>query len=141
MATITKTQASGEKLKLALILASGAAYTTSLFLPGILTRTQALHGIYILVNGWLGILQLQLAWYANPAYFLALLLLLLERPKAARIAATLAVVLGLTSFVAREWWFHEGFGTPITGFGSGLYVWLAALVLLALASFSRARTF
>jgi hypothetical protein len=111
----------------------------SLFLPGILTKTKALHGIYILTNGWMGPFVLEFAWYGNPLYFAAAWFILRDRVKLARASASLAVALALTSLFASQWWFNEGYGTDIEKLGLGFYVWLSALGLMLLASILKVR--
>jgi hypothetical protein len=122
-----------------LLTAAAVAYVASLFLPGILTSSQALHGIYILWNGWMGPLVGEFAWYANPLFLLAAWLILRDRVNPARICAFLSLALGLTSFFAKEWWFNEGSGTPIQSLDLGFYVWLLSLTLMAMASLFRTR--
>lgn len=80
------------------------------------------------------------AWLANPAYVATVILIGMRHYSAALIASSMAVLLAATSFFAKQWWFHEGYGTPITALGSGFYIWLAGLVGAWLSAFVAWRT-
>lgn len=118
-------------LRLALLAASVAMYAYSLSLPALLFQHHdALTGGHILAWGWWGILMLQFAWIANPAYAFAVFCYVRTKRTYAAIACVVALFLGLTSFQAQEWWFNEGSGTPILGLGLGFRIWLLSFLIL-----------
>ena len=118
-------------LRLGVLAASLAMYAYSLSLPALLFQHRdALPGGHILAWGWWGILMLQFAWIANPAYAFAVLCYAKRKQAYAAIACVVALFLGLTSFQAQEWWFNEGSGTPILGLGLGFRIWLLSFLIL-----------
>jgi len=111
-----------------------ALYAGSLFLPAILYETQAPSaGLEILLTGALGILAGSIAWFANPAFWLALLMFVLKRYRAARVFASVATGIGLTAIFLTE---MPGASSSkmVAGLGPGFAVWIVGLVLLQVSS-------
>ena len=122
---------SRQHLRWGLLAISVAMYVYSLFLPALLFQhREALPGSHILAWGWWGMLLLEFAWFANPAYIVAILAYKRKNNRLSKQANIAAIVLGLTSFHAKEWWFNEGSGTPIVGLGTGYYVWMLSFCIL-----------
>lgn len=127
--------ASSDKRNYLVVLVSLAVYLGSLFLPVFEFQSHSpVQGFEVLLLGWLGLLALNPAWLANPAFFVSLVLLLIRKYRSASIFSFCAVLLGLASFFAKDWYFDESSGTPITGLGTAFYVWMASLGLLLLGS-------
>ena len=123
-------------IKSALITCTSILFISSLFFPALLFQYQkSLPGFQILAWGWWGILTLDFAWFANPIYLIGLMYLKKEEYVAARYCSAGALVLGASSFSAKEWWFNEGSGTPIMGLGSAFYIWMLSFLLLFIGSF------
>ena len=124
----------------AVLALSVLSFGVSLFLPALLFgREKPLYGAQVLAWGWWGALSWDFAWYANIAYAVAVVSCARGRRKAAIAASAVALVLGLTSFLAREWWFNEGNATPIAGLGPAFYVWLVSFCILLLGYFAMER--
>lgn len=120
-----------KSLRLAVLVISLAMYVYSLSLPALLFQhREALPGAHILAWGWWGILSLQFAWFANPAYAFAVIFYAKNKREHAVALCGGALLLGLTSFLAKEWWFNEGSGTPILALGLGFQVWLLSFLVL-----------
>jgi hypothetical protein len=129
------------KFQIPVLGISIALYLASLLLPAItFAHHEPLSGLHVLAWGWWGLVSFNLAWFANPAYLLAVIGLLCRRYKTAAIASAGACVLGLSSFLAKQWWFNEGSGTPIAGLGAGFYVWMLGLLVLAFGAVIAFRT-
>jgi hypothetical protein len=123
-------------LRWVLLALSLCAYLYALLLPALLFQQHnALMGSHILAWGWWGLFMWQFSWLANPAFIIGVVMFLLKNSQYSKIASGAALGLGFTSYLAKEWWFTEANGTPITGFGSGYYVWLLSFALLMLACF------
>jgi hypothetical protein len=119
-----------------MILASIAAmlYLGSLGLPALLfERHEPLPGYHVLLWGWWGILAGSIAWFANPAIFLAARMFLRGRLRLASVLSLVATLLSATSPYAKEWWFSEAAGTRIIGLGLGFRLWVASFVVSLLA--------
>lgn len=125
-----------QRLPLGLLAISVAMYIYSLFLPALLFQDkEALPGSHILAWGWWGMLLFNLAWFANPAYMVAILAYMRKNNRLSKQASFAAIVLGLTSFYAKEWWFNEGSGTTIAGLRTGFYLWILSFCILLLGCF------
>ncbi|MBD1584732.1 hypothetical protein [Pseudoalteromonas sp. S16_S37] len=117
--------------KLPVLAISAALYLVSLCLPALHFAQQSpLAGYSLLLWGWWGVVTLDLAWFANPLFIIAFVHCYLERYKRAAIYSGVSLVLALSSFTAKQWFFNEGGGTPITGLGIGYYVWIIAIIIL-----------
>ena len=119
-----------------LIFTSILAWVASLVFAALLTRNGPVFGLQLLVGGAFGVLVGQFAWYANPAYFLALYWIVMFKPKQARIASSLSLALALLPLISRRVWLHEGFSTPITGYGIGFMLWLGAIALVCVVTWA-----
>jgi len=116
------------------LVAAVALYATSLALPGLyLEGHDPAYGWDILMRGWFGIAILEIAWISNILFAAALAATLMEKSMAAGCIASAAFLIGLLSLRATTWVFHNA---PITGLGSGFYVWMAAFTILAVGSFA-----
>lgn len=122
---------SREHLRRIFLIISGSIYVCSMPLPALLfERHEPLTGIDILPWGWWGVLMLEFAWFANPAYIAAVLAFASKNNRFSMRACLVSLVLGLASFHAKEWWFNEGSGTKIIGLGAGYYVWMLSFCIL-----------
>ena len=92
-------------------------------------------GLVVLMLGWVGIFQGVLAWFANPAWLVAVILLFRSRFKACAAWAFAAICLALTSYFLNAIAADEGGGEiHIQTMGSGFYVWLLSLLVLLIGS-------
>jgi hypothetical protein len=102
-----------------------------------------MYGLRALVVGWSGIFAGVFAWYANPCWFLSLLLGFFRRPIAAGMLGVSAIVLATFTFgvVGRELPGDEGNVTRTTVIRllPGCYLWMASMAVLPLAAFLRSR--
>ncbi|MBK1853272.1 hypothetical protein FE845_18145 [Marinobacter sp. 1-4A] len=106
-----------------------ALFGLSLLFPALIfEHREPLLGIQVLLSGWWGFLTFDFAWFANIAFFFALSQISRGVYGKALVANIFAIVLGLLSFLADEWWFNEGSGTEIIGLGVGFYIWMAAFI-------------
>lgn len=130
-------------LILRLIVAAliGAVYISSVFLPVFLFEESTMsgfhnpvYGIEVLILGGFGLLAGTFGWFANPLFWLGLVLFACRQFWASAGIGLAAILLALTSLLAKTWWFNEGMGTPIAGFGIGFYVWFSSITLLTIAS-------
>ncbi len=105
-------------------------FSISLFLPIFFTSAEDIYGFWVLVTGWMGLVFLQVAWYANPLNLLALLLVN-DHPRVALLLSLLAITLASCSFIFYE--IPTGVNYEkvfIQEFGSGFYLWFVALILI-----------
>lgn len=124
-------------MRLARWLAAGSLglAVLSLWLPAIEgSGFPTLSGLDVLRRGAPAWRDGVVAWYANPALVIALVLCWLERFRIAFLAALIALALALSSFWAGSLAASFGRSVPAFGFGTGFYVWLAAFVLAPLAA-------
>ncbi|MCO6057233.1 hypothetical protein NG726_11180 [Pseudomonas sp. MOB-449] len=115
------------------LVASLTLYAGSLFLPAIeFVKVKPVFGAEVLAVGWLGVITLRFAWFANPAFVLAAIAFAHKKTGRAVGWSITALVLGASSTLAKEWWFNEGVPVPIRGLGIAFEVWmLSFLILLA----------
>jgi len=107
-------------------------YGASLCSPALeFSTADPVPGWETLLAGWAGIFLLQPAWLANPVFFIALILFKRRKYHRAKTLSAMALVIGLSSFFCREWYFNEAFGTPITSLGIGFYLWCLSFTVLA----------
>jgi hypothetical protein len=117
-----------------LVAASLLAWVTSLACAALLTRSGPVFGLQLLFGGAFGPLVGEFAWYANPAFLLALCWMATYRPTPSRIAASASLVLALLPVAAGRIWLNEGYPSPIRHYGTGFQLWLGAIVLVAAAT-------
>lgn len=121
---------------------AGALWIASLALPAVAVRSepqQWTRGLTILMLGWIGISQAQLGWYANPLLVPALLISL-GALKASRLQGRLLFGALLVCGTSAMLWRQvpcDGSPCDVVGFGSGFYVWLAAVFLGAVLALLR----
>jgi hypothetical protein len=114
-----------------------ALHYGSFFMPVFLfDGHEPVSGLQILMVGWIGLFCGAISWYANPFFLLGLVLFLVGEFRWSHWIALAGLAIALPSFLIREWWFHEGFPTPIRAFGVGFYVWFSSFVLLATGTFT-----
>ncbi|WP_448250558.1 hypothetical protein [Thalassotalea agariperforans] len=111
-------------------------YLISLVLPAILfERVPPLYGWEVLLSGWWGIIFFDFGWYANIIYFLSLGAYKDSNNTLTMFISPLAIIVGLSSLLSKEWWFHEGAGTEIIGLGVAFYLWLTSFIVLFVGAF------
>lgn len=124
--------------KIMLLVALGC-YLIALYLHPYSTNnpSSSLSGFYILFFGWGGVLlsKANLAWFANPALLLSVLLIK-QHPKTSVVLAALAVGLGLDCLRFYSFGFDSNrdiYAGTVTGIEAGAYVWLFSLILVLIA--------
>jgi len=131
-----------------LLLVSFLLFTVACCLPALEFRNShkpndIMFGLRALVVGWSGIFAEVFAWYANPCWFMSLVLGFFRRPVAAGMMGVIAIVLATTTFsvVGRELPGDEGNVTRTTVIRllPGCYLWMASMAVLPLAAFLRSR--
>lgn len=112
-------------------LISFCAWLWSLFLPGFIDNLGKVHlGWGILLSGWLGVLALNFAWYANAALAFSLVNVLRRNYKSVLYGSVIAVALGLTSVGV-----YLGMPTDFEGAAGSAYldvgwaIWMLSLVV------------
>jgi hypothetical protein len=117
-----------------LLIAAALLWGASLALPAVqVTRGPALSGYEMLEQGVGAWRDGVLAWYANPALIVALLLGWLRRYRPMLFLALSGLVLALSSFAAGTLAESAGRSVPPFAFTVGFYVWLAAFAAATLA--------
>jgi hypothetical protein len=97
-------------------------------------------GVVVLLMGWFGLLEFQIGWLANPVLVVALpIIAFATRPWRMIMFATAAALL-LCGMSALSWNdFPDDRGSnPVTSFGPGFYLWLAAVFGTAITAFAKA---
>lgn len=131
MAVTTKRQ----KVCWLVMLASGLCYLAALPLPALRFEVEPpVRGITTLLWGWLGVFTGDFPWFANPLYFLALLLIALGMNKTTQLVCALAIGLGARSLCVEKWYFNEASGTPVMGLGPAFYLWMASFAIVLLGA-------
>jgi hypothetical protein len=106
----------------------------SLALPAAaITGGPVLRGGDLLLRGWEALDSGVYAWLANPLFLIAGVLCVAGARQMASALALLALVLAASSLRAAAALERAGTAVPDFTFASGLYVWLAAFVVLLLA--------
>lgn len=114
-----------------------AFFALSLFLPVFFTSDKDIYGFWVLITGWVGVIFIQFAWYANPINLLALLLMR-DSPRISLFLSLLALLLASGAFIFNE--IPIGVNNEkvfIKEFGLGFYIWYVAQVFFLLALFVR----
>ncbi len=133
VAELDKVRVRESRARIAVSSAAIVLYVASLGLPALEFKADpAVAGWGTLVAGWVGVVMLQPAWLANPVFFHALILFWRREYYRARNRCVVAILLALTSYFCREWYFNEAYGTPVVGLGAGFYVWVLSFITLAL---------
>ena len=122
-----------------MILPSLALFIASLWMPALEFVAHApVSGVVVLCWGWFGVLSGNFPWFANPLYFMALYFAWQGRRPAGLVCSGLALGFGLLSLRVHEWWFNEGWSTPVQSLGPAFDFWMAGFLLLfVLLFFSR----
>jgi hypothetical protein len=124
----------------ALVPLSVLVYVVSLFLPAVVYNTGLAGnpdlGYEILLQGWLGVFQGIVAWYANCLFLFGLLYLYLRMYKLATYFSLFALALGLQSlFFSVKYLDESGVNTAtVDHLGPGFYLWMLSFALLAIGS-------
>ena len=116
-----------------MVLISIGAYLFCFAQPGFFNSAGAALPRVLLIMGWLGAIVLKFSWYANPAYFIALLTYN-TKPIATRTLGAMALVLALSFLAYSGTPTHNGGISPIKEIGLGYYLWVFSFLLLFLAS-------
>jgi hypothetical protein len=97
--------------------------------------SETLWGFTVLMVGWLGVLGVSIAWFANPC----LLIALAKRRSGGAGFALVAALLALDSLRLDSLPTGRGGSQAIYGYGPGLVLWLAAMGLGLVATGMRVR--
>jgi len=123
------------KLRKATIVGCLGCFLASLSTPAILFTDHApVFGAVVLFYGWWGLILYNFSWLAN--FFLVAAFVNFRNKKYTRatVKSIAGFGLGLLSLRTKEWWFNEGFSTPVIGFGIGYYLWMMSYFILALGA-------
>lgn len=119
-----------QNVRLLIFFCSIALYIYSLFLPGLLfAYHEPTLGYALLLEGWLGVSMLEFGWFANLAFFSAVRAYNTNITRC-KWAAIIAILIGLTSYHAKEVIFTFASNTTITSLGAGFYVWMLSFLIL-----------
>jgi hypothetical protein len=113
-------------------------YGVSLFLPAFTcAHTNSFPGYGVLAIGYMGLLGLDPRWFGNVGFFWLIVTTLKSPSSNHPIVLGSTVVLALASFAAAAGC-EGGGGAPAmsTGLALGGYLWVAALLIACVASFS-----
>lgn len=125
----------GNKLAISKLIAGIAfcLWFTSLFLVGFVDQgVSPWLGAQIFELGWLGLVVICAAWYANPVFLLSILILA-TNAKAPRLLAVAAVLLALDTFRFAN--MPPNPNAPnIYAYGTGAVLWFAALLMVMIAA-------
>ena len=127
----------------ALLVASVVLFMASLVMPALQMRyarypgqtepyQYAMWGWQVLIMGWAGILDRTFAWFANPIWVLALLLIRLK-PIAGLLLAAGGLFLACSSLFVTSIW-NEPNRETVEGLGIGGYVWVGSFVVAIVAA-------
>lgn len=93
------------------------------------------NGWKVLAFGWAAIFDWTIAWYANPLFAIATILLL-QKKSCCFYYAWAALLVALTSFFYRNIWNDKDPPEHIASYGIGFYFWLLAFIVLIWATWS-----
>lgn len=118
--------------KICIFLGLGC-FTLSLFLPVFFTSAEDILGFWVLISGWIGLIFIQFAWYANPLNLLAILLAH-DNPRIALLFSCLALVIASGTFNFYEIPIGLNYEKVfIKEFGAGFYLWITAHIFVTFA--------
>lgn len=121
------------RMRLALIPV--ALFLISLGLPALLFANHApVLGITLLLWGWWGLFGLNLAWLANLNFIYGVVEYVRGDRRDALISSGVALAFGCFSFATKNWYFNEGYPTPISSLGPGFYMWMSSFAVLLFVS-------
>lgn len=116
------------RLDLLVTLVICLGWAAALALPALQPGEGApLSGWTLLTNGWRAADAGIWAWFANPLLFCSVACLLAGRYRAARVLASLALLLGLSSLAAGPLAERAGYSIPALSFRAGFWLWLMSL--------------
>jgi hypothetical protein len=117
---------------------AGIVLTAVLFLSSLGLKTLILsHGDSSFLTGFVCLLFgfSYLAWYANPLFFVSIILLSLNRSRMALATSTASLILAATTFLIQKAPFNEaGHMANVVGYGLGFYLWIASMFTILLTS-------
>jgi len=118
------------ELKVALI-GSLSLFMASLGMPALVFREHSpVRGLTTLLWGWWGVATGDFPWFANVAYFAAVLFACLKQRTVAMTCCAIALGLGSLSHLVHSWYFNEAGGTPVDRLGAAYYFWMASFAAL-----------
>ena len=122
------------------LFVSLSLYIASLALPAfILEHHSPATGLDVLLIGWLGVLRLNLAWWANPTYLAATVFFVSRSYQRSTWLCLFAFLVSWQSFAAIGYPLDESGLFPITQVVLGFYVWVASFAVLGVSSALRYR--
>ena len=119
-----------------MVLISIGAYLFCFSQPAFFNSAGAALPRVLFIMGWLGAFDLNFSWYANPAYFIALLTYT-TKPIATRVLSAIALILALSFLAYSGMPTHNGGIDPTKKIGLGYYCWAFSFLLLFLSSLIR----
>jgi hypothetical protein len=122
---------------LVLVFVSFGLFISSLFFTAFECGERDASGLDLLGAGWLGILMKNIAWYANPLYFIALCFLLFRQNKIAIGLCSTALLISLNTFTATRYAFNEATDVPILAFGPAVPLWFSSMIVCLLGGLIR----
>jgi hypothetical protein len=90
-------------------------------------------GWFLLGFGWMGVMMLQPAWFANWLIVIIATILLAERRAPIWLGIVTAIVAGAAWFFTA--WYDDTGDVPICHYHAGFWLWLATAVAALLATF------
>lgn len=99
----------------------------SLTQPGLLfSDHEPVLGYRLLLRGWWELLPFNFPWFASVFFFASLILAAGGQISWALLIAFLSLLLASLSYLAEEWYFNEGSGTPIIELGPAFDFWIGS---------------
>lgn len=122
-----------------LALLAMAVYAACLPLPAIYADNWAgpetfWTGLDVLAAGWLGLLEANIAWYANVLFLVGVVRLLLGRLARNGWIFLAAALVACDSYLLTEIWYNEGNPSPVKGLGPGFYLWIGDFLMASALS-------
>ena len=114
-----------------LVALGGLLWLLSLMLPAIsLPGSEAYRGVRVLLEGWRSVRYGIPAWCANPAFVVAVVLVVLKRHRSAALVSGLSLILAASSGATQ--WIAARIGTPLPSFAfePGVVVWIGATAIV-----------
>jgi hypothetical protein len=76
-----------------------------------------------------------IVWFANPLFFLSVILLSANRSGMALATSTASLILAATTFLIHKVPYNEaGHMAEVVGYGAGFYLWIASMCVILLTS-------
>ena len=116
-----------------------ATYIVALALPALHGTGKSIHGISLLLLGWVQVPVECVAWLANLTFVTSAMLFLLKRYRGSAVFAATSVLVGLDTFRATRFSVDSAcYNIAIEHVGSAFYGWQLSFLLLGVASVLRA---